>query len=123
MGEIIHFDFKNQRIIEPEKEPESVRESADEIENDGDDKKHTLDFLLFLASGKAKKLMQLAVSPTTLGQSQETVKGYKTSELITWLNNSTENQWKLKAAFYQAIFGELKARLIKKPSDQPDDKK
>jgi len=113
MGEIIHFDFKNKKVIknQSENEPdEKIEADKKELEQIAQYEK----FTQFLLSGDAKKLMRLPVSPTSFQEARELVKNYKTDELIGWLEKTDENEWKKKAAFFRAIFAELRFRLDKK---------
>jgi len=59
MGEIIHFDFKNKKVVE-KKQPE--KESVEEKEVDrevGGEVGHYAKLMQFLMSGSAKELMHL----------------------------------------------------------------
>ncbi|MDO8660171.1 MAG: hypothetical protein Q7K54_06295 [Candidatus Parcubacteria bacterium] len=111
MEEIIHVNFKNREVIEknqseiePIKEAGVGRKLGSEVGN-------YAKFMQFVLLGSAKELMNLHVSPTSLHQSRELVKSYDTEELIGWLEKTDENEWKKKAAFFQAIFNELRFRL------------
>ena len=111
MGEIIHVDFKNKKVLE-KKQPESTPTEETEVGRKMEGEVgHYAKFMQFVLLGSAKKLMRLPVSPTSFHQSRELVKSYDTEELIGWLEKTNENEWKKKAAFFQAIFNELRSRL------------
>lgn len=107
---MIYFDFKNKKVVEEKLESESVKEKEVDEKMSGKTG-HYAEFIQFLISGSAKKLMSLRVSPTSLHQYCELVKSYDTKDLIGWLEKTNENDWEKKASFFQAIFGELKSRL------------
>jgi len=107
MGEIIHFDFKNKKKEEPAEE--KIKETKPNERSS--DFKYLMKFIEFSLLGNAKELMHLSVSPSSLNQSLETVKKYTTEELINWLEETNENEWKKKATFFQAVFTELRSRL------------
>jgi len=116
MGEVLHVDFGKRKKIEnnqpKEEEPAGELESKEELGKDTTS--INLNFLQFSLSEDAKKLMRLTVSPSSLQKSREIVKNYETSELFEWLEGTNKNDWEKKAAFFQAIFIELKSRIIKK---------
>ncbi len=111
MGEIIHVDFRDQKIIEgnqPENESATEVKADKKVDSRAD---HFTRFIQFSSAGNVERLMSLPVSQSSLFQSIEIVKKYETEDLIGWLEKTEENDWRQKPAFFRAIFSELRSRL------------
>ncbi|MDD5342034.1 MAG: hypothetical protein PHI73_01745 [Patescibacteria group bacterium] len=102
MGEILKFNPNRQTGGENgQPESELIMPDADRVDF----------FTKFLSDGSAGKLMSLDASTSSSRQSREIVTSYTFDELFDWLEKSSENDWKIRPAFYQAVFEELKSRL------------
>ncbi|MFA5889274.1 MAG: hypothetical protein WCW47_03330 [Candidatus Paceibacterota bacterium] len=112
MGEVIHFDFENKRRIGDTK-PENTSVKKTEAETvESSDANYFLRFMQFVALHGTHRILNLLASTNSLAQSREVVKSYTTEELLNWLENSTEVDWKKRPGFFQAIIGELESRLV-----------
>ncbi len=111
MGEIIKFDFLNKkRITEGKQIEESVQENISK-EEIPERLPPYIKFIKFVLSDKYEKLKNLQVTHEALNVYMETVKNYTDEELIGWLENSSESEWKAKPSFYLSVYEELRERF------------
>ena len=115
MGDIIKFDFVgNKRIPETGKEEKTEKRTSHGVEIP-ERLMPFIKFIDFVISDKYDKLTNLEVTKEAFLISAEIVKNYTNEELIGWLENSSESDWRSKPSFYKAVYEELKIRMPRRP--------
>ncbi len=114
MGEIIKFDFNNNKRVETDKK-QNLSNTLDKWwEKDNQTPILFRKFFKFLTSEQPKKIRNLTPTPEALYQARQIVKDYTTKELMGWMENSNEKDWQAKPSFFNAMLEELKIRAYDK---------
>lgn len=118
MGEIIKVDFRN-KTIEDWPDSQDKISPASSLNLDADQlidrlkekmKEAGAETSNFVSLEKANKIKNLMVSPTTLTDRREFVRGYTDQELEKIIDESNEHEWVARASFYRAVIDELESR-------------
>jgi hypothetical protein len=113
-GKVIHFDFNKGKRID--NDPLSSTEELRKEEEPEKEKNLVVRFAKFLISEKAKKIMNLPATRDSYAQAEIDLKKWSVREMISWLEESEEEDWQTKPSLCRAMIEALKikARNFKK---------